>query len=202
VLLFSPYTPLLWMGQEWAASTPFQYFTDHPEELGKLVTEGRRKEFRKFSAFADPAVREKIPDPQAASTFSNSKLRWDERERMPHAGILELYRDLLRLRRTHPALRRRTREGFDAVALGEHALAIRRTGEGGSALLLVASFGDALDVDLSTAPETQPLGGGTWELLLSTEEGRFGAETEGEVVRLSPDGRMELRGPGAVVLAS
>ncbi|HZG44600.1 MAG TPA: malto-oligosyltrehalose trehalohydrolase, partial [Longimicrobium sp.] len=186
VLLFSPYTPLLWMGQEWAASTPFQYFTDHPEELGKLVTEGRRKEFGKFSAFADPEVREKIPDPQEASTFATSRLRWDERERMPHSGILALYRELLRLRRTHPALRRRTREGFDAVALGEHALAIRRTGEGGSALLLVASFGDALDVDLSTAPETQRVGGGTWELLLSTEEGRFGAETEGAVVRLSP----------------
>jgi maltooligosyltrehalose trehalohydrolase len=201
VLLLSPYTPLLWMGQEWAASTPFQYFTDHPEELGKRVTEGRRKEFGKFSAFADPAVREKIPDPQAASTFANSRLRWDERERTPHSGILALYRELLRLRRTHPALRNRTREGFDAVALGEHALAIRRTGEGGSALLLVASFGDALDVDLSMVPETQPGGGGTWELLLSTEEGRFGAETEGEVARLSPQGRLELRGPGAVVLA-
>jgi maltooligosyltrehalose trehalohydrolase len=202
VLLFSPYTPLLWMGQEWAASTPFRYFTDHPEELGRLVTEGRRKEFGKFSAFADPAVREKIPDPQAATTFANSKLRWDERERMPHSGVLELYRELLRLRRTHPALRRRTREGFDAVALGEHALAIRRTGEGGSALLLVASFGGTLDVDLSTAPETQVVSGGSWELLLSTEEGRFGAQTEGEVARLSPDGRLELRGPGAVVLTA
>ncbi|HEU0302613.1 MAG TPA: malto-oligosyltrehalose trehalohydrolase, partial [Longimicrobium sp.] len=69
LLLLSPCTPLLWMGQEWAASTPFQYFTDHPAELGKLVTEGRRREFGRFSAFADPAVRERIPDPQAASTF-------------------------------------------------------------------------------------------------------------------------------------
>jgi maltooligosyltrehalose trehalohydrolase len=201
LLLLSPYTPLLWMGQEWAASTPFQYFTDHPEELGKLVTEGRRKEFGKFSAFADPAVREKIPDPQAESTFAASKLRWDERQRMPHAGVLELYRELLRLRRAHPALRRRTREGFDAVALGERAVALRRAGEGGSALLLVVSFGDALDVDLSKAPETQSAGG-SWELLLSTEEGRFGADTEGEVARLSPEGRLELPGPGAVVLAS
>lgn len=202
VLLLSPYTPLLWMGQEWAATTPFQYFTDHPEELGRLVTEGRRKEFRKFSAFADPAVREKIPDPQAESTFTNSRLRWDERERMPHAGVLALYRELLRLRRTHPALRRRDREGFEVAAVGERAVAIRRTGEGGSALLLVASFGDSLQVDLAASPETRPAGGGAWELLLSTEEGRFGAEVEGEVARLSPDGRLEMRGPGAVVLGA
>ncbi len=53
------------MGQEWAASSPFLYFTDHDEDLGKIVTEGRRREFRHFLAFVDPAEREKIPDPQA-----------------------------------------------------------------------------------------------------------------------------------------
>src|SRR5690606_31763313 len=63
LLLLTPSTPLLWMGQEWAASTPFLYFTDHPTELGRLVTEGRRKEFEGFSAFRDPARRTAIPDP-------------------------------------------------------------------------------------------------------------------------------------------
>jgi maltooligosyltrehalose trehalohydrolase len=199
LLLLSPYTPLLWMGQEWAATTPFQYFTDHPEELGKLVTEGRRKEFGKFSAFADPAVRERIPDPQAPSTFENSRLRWDEAERMPHAGILALYRELIALRRSHPALRRRARDAFAVAALGEHALALRRTGDDGRALLLVLSFRGPVTVDLDAAEETRAPGGG-WTLLLSTEEARFGGQAEGDLVRLSPEGRLEMRGAGAVVL--
>lgn len=198
LLLLSPYTPLLWMGQEWAASTPFQYFTDHPPELGRLVTEGRRKEFGKFSAFADPAVREKIPDPQAPETFTRSKLRWEERERMPHAGVLALYRELLRLRHTHPALHRRDRDAFSVAALGEHALALRRMGDDGAALLLVVSFESPLSVDLAQREETA----GRWELLLSSEEARFGGEAEGALATLSPGGRLELPGAGAVLLES
>jgi maltooligosyltrehalose trehalohydrolase len=197
LLLLSPYTPLLWMGQEWAATSPFQYFTDHPEELGRLVTEGRRREFGKFSAFADPAVRERIPDPQAPETFSRSRLRWDERETLPHAGVLALYRELLRLR-GHPALRRRDRGSFAVTALGEHALALRRSGEDGRALLLVVSFQGPLTADLTGSEETA----GRWTLLLSTEEARFGGESDGSLATLAPDGRLEMSGAGAVLLES
>ncbi|HEU4556662.1 MAG TPA: malto-oligosyltrehalose trehalohydrolase [Longimicrobium sp.] len=203
LLLLSPYTPLLWMGQEWAASAPFLYFTDHPEELGKLVTEGRRKEFGKFSAFADPAVRERIPDPQAPETFERSKLDWMERERPPHAGILALHRALLHLRRTHPALRTDDRASFAAAALGGHALVLRRVGDDGRAVLLVAALGEGgVTVDLGALDETRAPAGGGWELYLSTEEGRFGGETEGELAALSEDGRLEVHGPGAVVLTA
>jgi maltooligosyltrehalose trehalohydrolase len=76
VLLTSPMTPLLFMGQEWAASTPFLYFTDLEPDLGALVTEGRRKEFGEFPEFSDPAGRARIPDPQAVSTFAASRLQW------------------------------------------------------------------------------------------------------------------------------
>jgi len=196
LLLLSPYTPLLWMGQEWAASTPFQYFTDHPPELGRRVTEGRRREFGTFSAFADPAVRERIPDPQAPETFARSRLRWEERARMPHAGILALYRELLRLRRAHPALRRRGRDDFAVAGLGEHALALRRVGKEGRALLLVVSFDGPLSVDLARREETD----GRWSLLLSTEEARFGGDADGPVATLDPRGGLRLHGTGAVVL--
>ncbi|MDP9349313.1 MAG: malto-oligosyltrehalose trehalohydrolase [Gemmatimonadota bacterium] len=198
LLLLSPYTPMLWMGQEWAASTPFQYFTDHPAELGKLVTEGRREEFGKFSAFSDPEMREKIPDPQSPETFRRSKLRWEEVAEAPHAGILALYRELLMLRCTHPALRERARESFTAAAFGEQVLVLRRSAPDGSALLLVCSLGEGARLELS-GQETRPPVGPGWELLLSTEEGRFGGE-EGEVAHLSPDGVLELRGAGAVLL--
>lgn len=198
LLLLSPYTPLLWMGQEWAASSPFLYFTDHPEALGKLVTEGRRKEFGKFSAFRDPAMQARIPDPQAEETFTRSKLKWEERERMPHAGVLALHRELLRLRATEPALRRVDRASFSVAVLGEGALALKRVAEDGSAILLVTSFRGPLSADLAAREETRAPEG--WELVLATEEGRFGGEAEGEVASVSPEGRLEVRGAGAVVL--
>ena len=200
LLLLSPHTPLLWMGQEWAASSPFLYFTEHPEELGRRVTEGRRREFGRFSDFADPEVRERIPDPQAAETFERSRLRWEERERMPHAGVLALYRELLSLRRSHPALRRRDRASWTVAALGDSTVALRRTGPAGEALLLVVSFRGALSVDLEDVEETRVPAGGRWALRLSTEEARFGGEAEGALARLSPRGRLEVGGAGGVVL--
>jgi len=81
------------MGQEWAASTPFQFFTDHNEELGPLVTNGRREEFEDFSGFEG-----EVPDPQARSTFGRSVLDWTEFRRAPHDRVRALYRDVLRLR--------------------------------------------------------------------------------------------------------
>jgi maltooligosyltrehalose trehalohydrolase len=201
LLLLSPYTPLLWMGQEWAASTPFRYFTEHPEELGRLVTEGRRREFGGFSAFADHAARERIPDPQDPAAFEASRLRWEEAERMPHAGVRALYRELLALRATHPALRRRGRESWSVAALGGDTLSLtRRGGAGEASLLLVACFGEGREVELGAREETRAPVGGRWELLLATEEGRFGGEAGGVVATVSPAGRLRAAGAGAVVL--
>ena len=196
LLLLSPYTPLLWMGQEWAASTPFQYFTDHPEALGRLVTEGRRREFRRFSAFSDPAARERIPDPQADETFLRSKLRWEEIDRMPQRGMLRLYRELLALRRTEPALRGRGREGMAVSAVGDRALALRRAAPDGAAILLVANLGDALELRPGDLPDTGAPPGREWSLLLATEAGHFGGE---DTCRLDGD-TLELRSAGALVL--
>lgn len=99
LLLVSPETPLLFMGQEWAAPEPFLYFTDHNDELGRLVTEGRRKEFEHFSAFKDEASRERIPDPQATATLHRSKLNWAMRQNPEHAACLRWYRKLLEIRK-------------------------------------------------------------------------------------------------------
>src|SRR5205807_6688313 len=87
LLLLVPETPLLFMGQEFAASSPFQYFTDHEPGLGRLVTEGRRKEFAAFEAFASGRAR--VPDPQDAATFERSKVDAADRER--NAGVYRLY---------------------------------------------------------------------------------------------------------------
>jgi maltooligosyltrehalose trehalohydrolase len=100
LLLTAPFVPLLFQGEEWGASTPFLYFTDHEDpDLGRAVSEGRRREFAHFGW--DPAA---VPDPQAVDTFRRSVLRWDDLDAPAHAGLLAWYRALLALRRSHPAL--------------------------------------------------------------------------------------------------
>ncbi len=101
LVLLGPFVPMLFAGEEWAASTPFQYFTDHQDrELGRLVSEGRRREFASFGW--DPAT---VPDPQDRDTFEHSRLQWPEREREPHATVLRWHTELIALRASLPALR-------------------------------------------------------------------------------------------------
>lgn len=95
LLLTAPFTPMLFQGEEWAASSAFQYFTDHSDPaLGKAVTEGRRREFARFGW--DP---KRVPDPQDPRTFDRSKLVWSEIDEPFHQRMLEWYRSLIRLRR-------------------------------------------------------------------------------------------------------
>ncbi|MBU2287428.1 MAG: malto-oligosyltrehalose trehalohydrolase, partial [Gammaproteobacteria bacterium] len=98
-VMLSPHVPMLFMGEEYAASTPFQYFCEFGPELADAVSKGRRAEFGRFAIFADEAARSRIPDPNAASTFEASKLRWDERQQAPHDAWLAQMRELLDLRR-------------------------------------------------------------------------------------------------------
>jgi len=100
VVLTAPFVPMLFQGEEWAASSPFQYFTDHRDAaLGAAVSKGRRAEFAAFGW--DP---ETVPDPQAVETFERSKLRWEEIELPDHARVLEWHTALIALRRRYPEL--------------------------------------------------------------------------------------------------
>jgi len=123
LVLTGPYTPMLFMGEEWGADTPWQYFTDHTDPgLAKAVAEGRRAEFAQHGwAAAD------VPDPQDPATFLRSKLDWAQPGRDPHLGILAWYRELIALRRARPEL---TDPRLDRVtaAFGEDArwLLVRR----------------------------------------------------------------------------
>ncbi|MDC3961632.1 malto-oligosyltrehalose trehalohydrolase [Polyangium jinanense] len=189
LLLLSPYVPLLFMGQEWNAKTRFQYFTDHNAELGRLVTEGRRKEFAAFASFQGA----EIPDPQAESTFLASKLSYEERDTAEHAGVRELYRELLHLRAEHPALRARERGTFEARAVGEDALVLTRRGGGKEVSVWVNVRGKLRE----KLPE-----GLSAQLILATEEARFGG-AGGEAVREGlAVGEVRLDGPAAAVLGS
>jgi maltooligosyltrehalose trehalohydrolase len=100
LLLTTPFTPLLFQGEEWAASTPFQYFTDHADPgLGKAVAEGRQREFATFGW--KPVD---VPDPQDPHTFERSKLDWDELGEPYHRSMLNWYRGLIALRRRLPPI--------------------------------------------------------------------------------------------------
>lgn len=149
LLLFAPQLPLLFMGQEWAASAPFCYFTDHHPDLGRLVTAGRKQEFHRFAGFQGD-----VPDPQDPSTFSRSKPDWSELEREPHAGILRLYQDLLRHRRAWEG-------AWTVVPAVEGGLILRRGGH----LLLVALRGGL------TLPMPSPA-----EVIGHTEDRRYASD--------------------------
>jgi maltooligosyltrehalose trehalohydrolase len=100
VVLTAPFVPMLFQGEEWAASTPFQYFTDHEDvELGRAVSQGRQHEFEAFGWKP-----EDVPDPQDVATFERSKLRWDELSEPRHAHVLDWHERLVALRRAYPEL--------------------------------------------------------------------------------------------------
>ena len=140
LLLTLPMTPLLFMGDEWGASSPFLYFTDHDAELGALIAAGRRREFERFAAFADESAREHIPDPQAHETFERSRLRWDERHEGEHAPTLALVRAALALRQSDPVLREPSEGRLEAVADG--SVVVVRRWLGREQRVVLVNFGD------------------------------------------------------------
>jgi maltooligosyltrehalose trehalohydrolase len=152
LLLTSPFTPMLFMGEEWGARTPWQFFTSHPEtELGEAVRAGRRAEFAAHG-WADADV----PDPQDPQTFARSKLDWSELDRPEHAALLALYRDLIGLRRARPELTDPRLDRVDVRVDGD-CLVLRR----GACTVLV---------NLGDAESTVDLGVPVRRVLLATDD--------------------------------
>lgn len=142
IYLLAPQIPLVFMGEEWSASTPFLFFCDFEGELSDLVTEGRREEFAAFPEFSDEAKRESIPDPSDRATFEASKLRWEERAEPGHASWLELYKDLVRVRREQVIPRLENAPGGEARhrMVGERGLRAQWPLGDGSLLTLLANL--------------------------------------------------------------
>jgi maltooligosyltrehalose trehalohydrolase len=164
----SPFVPLIFQGEEWAASSPFQYFTDHPEpELAQAVRDGRRREFAAFGWKS-----ESVPDPQAPETFERSKLRWDEVGGGLHADMLAWYRRLIELRWTEPAL---------ADGLFEHV----EVHLDEAARWLVLERGPlAVVCNLASGAQPIPLVASSWAVMLSsTADAVAGADS----IRLPAD---------------
>jgi maltooligosyltrehalose trehalohydrolase len=153
LLLTTAFTPMLFMGEEWAAGTPWQFFTSHPEpELAAAVRDGRRREFGTHGWNESD-----VPDPQDPATFERSKLDWSEPGKPGHVEILDLYRRLIALRRNHADL---SDPWLDRVGVvpGDRTVVIRR------GRCVVAA-------NLAPESRTVPLGAPAAEILLATEPG-------------------------------
>jgi maltooligosyltrehalose trehalohydrolase len=195
LLLTVPMTPLLFMGQEWAASTPFQFFTDFAPDLGKEVIAGRRKEFAAFPQFATPEAAARIPSPQAIETFAASRLRWHEREDGVFARTLALTRRLLALRNSEPALQASDATSCDAEAMGDDAIAYVRDGEGGRAYLVVVRLRGRGPVSPRALVTRR------WTPVLDTEDAAFAGEARPPRVDAAA-GTVHFHCPGAVIFAA
>jgi maltooligosyltrehalose trehalohydrolase len=153
LLLTAPFTPMLFMGEEWAATNPWQFFTSHPEPaLAEAVRNGRRREFGSHGW-----AEQDVPDPQDPATFERSKLDWSEPAKPGHAEILDLYRKLIALRRGEADL---SDPRLDRVEVwhGDEYLVMRR----GRC---------AVAANLARAPQTIGLRTAPTEILLATEPG-------------------------------
>jgi maltooligosyltrehalose trehalohydrolase len=155
LVLTAPYTPMLFMAEEWGARTPWQYFTDHIDPaLAKAAAEGRRAEFASHGWSA-----EQIPDPQDPATFAASKLDWAEPARPGHADLLAWYRELIALRRAEPDL---TDPRLDRV---------RADYDEDKRWLVVWRGRLRVAANLGSAPVTVPLGGPAAGLLAASRPG-------------------------------
>ncbi len=197
LLCLIPYTPMIFMGQEWGASTPFLYFTEHNAELGRLVEEGRRKDMQKFEIFKDTLAQRELPAPQSPETFEQSKLRWDEAEQAGHGTCLELYRDTLQLRREHSVFRPRDRAHTHVAELKCGVLAIRARGADEDWLLLCDLRGDHRG-NLRSEEFCALEGSREWGTVFSSNDLRYGGS---DSVSFDPTtGKLVFQKPELLVL--
>jgi maltooligosyltrehalose trehalohydrolase len=171
--LLAPGTPMFFMGQEFGASTPFLYFTDHGDKtLAEMVQKGRQEFLTQFVSYASDEVQKAVPDPNDPATFERSKLNLEERR--VHSPLYRFHEDLLRLRRTDPVLARQDRKRLDGAVLGPDAFVLRFFGGTQDDRLLIVNLG--LDLSGLSVPEPllAPGRGCSWRLVWSSDHPRYG----------------------------
>lgn len=197
LLLPAPETPLLFMGQEFGASSPFLFFADHEEALARKVLEGRREFLSRFRSYGSPAARAEVPAPGAPSTFAGSKL--DLSERQTHGALYRLHQDLLRLRREDRVAAARARDRIDGAALGPAALVVRLFGGCGDGRLVLVNLGADIEYDPAPEPLLAPPEGASRWLVWSSDDPRYGGPG---VVAPCTGGAWSLPGASAAFLAA
>lgn len=180
VLLLSPHVPLLFMGEEWGETRPFCFFTDFQGDLARQVREGRRNEFQRWRSFADPENRERIPDPNALSTFEISKIDWGLMAQPEHGARLEFVRRLLEVRRREivPRLAKIAGNAGSVIAAGDGGLAVSWKVEDGSQLVMAAGLhGDPWTAPPALVDEV----GASTHLIYETADGAYSGLSSGSL---------------------
>ncbi len=172
LLLLSPQTPMLFQGQEFAASSPFLYFADHHDELAKAVRAGRHQFLRQFQSLSSTEGAARLDEPSDSWTFVRCKLDWSERQRNAH--VLDLHRDLLRVRRDDPVIRAQRSGGVDGAVLNDHAFVLRYFGGDEDDRLLIVNLGPRFHAEPIAEPLVAPPSDAPWMTLFSTESPRYG----------------------------
>ncbi len=170
--LLAPGTPMLFMGQEFAASAPFLYFADHKPELARKVRDGRKEFLAQFRSLSRPEAAARLSDPGDPRTFEVCKLDHAERER--HGEAYALHKDLLRLRREDPVFRAQRAGAVDGAVLSDRAFVLRFFGGAAGDRLLLVNLGRDLHLDPAPEPLLAPPQGACWEILWSSEDPRYG----------------------------
>jgi maltooligosyltrehalose trehalohydrolase len=173
LLLLGPGTPMLFQGQEFAASTPFLYFADHNPELAKKVAEGRREFLSQFPSLSGAGSA--LPEPEDAATFRRCKLDFADVER--HRHMYELHRDLIALRRSDAVVTGDRRVRIDGAVLGPEAFVLRYFGFADDDRLLLVNLDRHLELLPMPEPLLAPPEGTRWRLHWCSEEIKYGAET-------------------------
>ena len=172
LLLLAPGTPMLFQGQEFAASSPFPFFADQNAALCDMIRQGRVEFLAQFVSLATPEMPEYFADPASPTTFERCKL--DHSERETHRQAYELHRDLLKLRREDPVLHAQKRRGVDGAVLAPEAFLLRFFGENGNDRLLLVNLGRDLHLDPAPEPLLAPPADTEWTTLWSSEHPRYG----------------------------
>jgi maltooligosyltrehalose trehalohydrolase len=172
LLLLSPQTPLLFQGQEFAATAPFVFFADHTRELNRMVKKGRLEFLSQFPSLANPNMQSRIPDPTDEKVFQSCRLDLSERE--SHRQAYELHRDLLKLRRDKLVFDERHPQSVDGATLDDETFILRFFCDRKKNYLLFVNLG--ADKHLTPVPEpllAPPLGH-EWRVIWSSEDPRYG----------------------------
>jgi maltooligosyltrehalose trehalohydrolase len=172
LLLLGPNTPMLFQGQEFAASSPFLYFADHQPDLAVLVAKGREQFLAQFPSIASEDVAALIPNPELEATFLRCKLDFADREK--NSEVLLLHRDLLTLRKEDPLLGNAQRGTFDGAVLSASAFVLRFFGHDQNDRLLLVNLGPHLHLDPAPEPLLAPPLGCVWQTAWSSEDPRYG----------------------------
>jgi maltooligosyltrehalose trehalohydrolase len=202
LLLLGPWTPMLFQGQEFAASSPFLYFADHSDRLAEQVREGRRTFLSQFGSIAHAGRDQALADPADPATFERCRLDFSERD--AHATMVALHASLLQLRSSESAFKAQGACGLDGAVLGPQAFVLRFAGEapcspGVDDRLLVVNLGTQVEPEPVPHPLLAPPRSLAWTLIWSSEDPMYGGGGTPDVL---VDGRWCLPAESALVFAA